>query len=58
MRGKGGTYTLTKLGITITEEKTKELIEAYSKALGVSPASVVGLAIRRYDIWAQEVKMK
>lgn len=36
-----------QVSITITEEKTKELIEAYSKFLGVKPASVIALAMRK-----------
>lgn len=38
---------MTTLHITITEEKTRQLIEEYAKKLGVKPASVVGLAMRR-----------
>ena len=38
---------MTKLSITITEEKTAELIGKYAKVLGVKPAQVISLAIRR-----------
>ena len=36
-----------KLSITITEEKTVELISKYAEILGVKPAQVISLAIRR-----------
>ena len=38
---------MTKLSITITEERTVELIEKYATILGVKPAQVISLAIRR-----------
>ena len=38
---------MTKLSITITEERTVELIEKYALILGVKPAQVISLAIRR-----------